>query len=217
MAYFEQFPYINYQFPDNVYRQLKNISIKPAIIESVKNERANFITHTIRDGDTVELIANEYYGDVNLHWAVMLANDMISPYLDMPLSGFALEEKLYQKYKVQKDSDSNPVTLTRQETMNFIDFVGTSSNNYTTVIGDKATARPHHFVDSNKNEYTYDFIVNNSSRKDAFGRSITAPTASPVSIRSYEEDLNESKRTILILKQTVVTQLYDELRKILNE
>jgi len=58
MAYFEQFPYINYQFPDNVYRQLKNISIKPAIIESVKNERANFIPHTIRDGDTVELIAN---------------------------------------------------------------------------------------------------------------------------------------------------------------
>ncbi len=217
MAYFEQFPYVNYQFPDNVFRLIKNLSIKPAIIESVKQERANFITHTVRDGDTVELLASEYYGDVNLHWAIMLANDMVSPYLDMPLTSFALDEKLYQKYKMQTDSDGNSVELTRQETFDFIDFVGTSDNNYTTVIGDKATAKPRHFVDSNKNEYSYDFIVGNASRKDAFGRAITAPTVSPVSIRSFEEDQNELKRTLLIFKQTVVSQIYDELRKVLNE
>jgi|TARA_R110000744_G_scaffold95623_2_gene184701 hypothetical protein len=216
MSYFEEFPYINYEFPDGITRQVKNLSKKAGMIEKVKTDRANFQTHTIQDGDTVESISNYYYDTPNLHWSVMLANDMVSPYLDMPKEQRVFDEWLFQKYSTQSDSDNKTVVLSKQHTRDYIEFVGNADNNYTTIIGE-VTAKPHHFIDTSKNEYTYDYVVNNSNRKDAYGRAAVMPVVSPVSIYSYEDSLNEAKRVLLVFKKAIVSDLNDELKRVLNE
>lgn len=216
MSYFAEFPYINYTLPNNTNKFLKNISFKPEIIERVKNERSSFETYTLKDGDTVELVAHKLYGDVNLHWAIMVANNMISPYFDFPLSVNQFDEYIFQKYKSQYDSDNNKITLSKINTFAYTQFVGTPENNYNTNIGG-AIAKPHHFVDNNKLKYSYNFIVNNSIKSNAYSITETTPIVSPVSIYDYESDLNESKRNILVLKNNLVDQVKEEFKKVINE
>ena len=40
---------------------------------------------------------------------------------------------------------------------------------------------------------------------------------SPVSIYSYEDSLNEAKRVLLVFKKAIVSDLNDELKRVLNE
>jgi len=216
MSYFAEFPYTSYTLPNNTKKFLKNISLKPEIIEKVKNERSSFETYTLRDGDTVELVANRLYGDVNLHWAVMVANNMISPYFDFPLSVNQFDEYIFQKYKSQYDSDNNSIILSKDNTLAYAQFVGTPENNYNTNISG-VIAKPHHFVDSKKIKYSYNFIVNNTIKSNAYSITEIAPIVSPISIYDYETDLNESKRDILVLKGNLVDQVKEEFKKVINE
>ena len=221
MSYFNEFPYTEYTFPNNESKLVKNISFKPEIIEKVKQERSAFETYILQDGDTVELVAHKLYNDINLHWAVMISNDMVSPYFDFPLSTTQFDEFIFQKYKNQTDSDGNSVTLSRSDTLAFTQFVGTATNNYNTLIGG-VTAKPHHFIDSNKNRYSYDYVVNNPTKANAFNRLEsdninTFPIVSPVSIYDEEQALNEGKRAILVLKASFVNQIKNEFQRLLNE
>ena len=216
MSYFSEFPYINYVFNNNENKLIKNISLKPEIVEKVKNQRSAFETYTIKDGDTVELISHRLYGDVHQHWALMISNDMVSPYIDMPLTNQQFDEYIFQKYKNQKDSDNNNVTLNKTNTIAFTQFVGTTENNFNTIIGN-VTARPHHFVDADKNKYSYDYIVNNSIKSNAYSRTEVAPIVSPISIYDNEQDLNEAKRDILVLKPNLVDKIKNEFKRVINE
>jgi hypothetical protein len=215
MSYFDEFPYVEYSF-NNEVKLIKNISFKPELIEKVKTSRAAFETYLIQEGDTVELIANKLYGDVNLHWAIMIANDMVSPFLDFPLTSQQLDEFIFQKYKNQLDSENANVILNKTNTLAFTQFVGTTTNNFNTIIGG-VTAKPHHFIDKDKNRYSYDYIVNNPVKSNAYARVEIAPTVTPVSIWDEEHELNEAKRSILILKGSLVNQLKNEFKRVINE
>tara|TARA_R110002153_G_scaffold29711_3_gene91087 strand:+ start:4829 stop:5479 length:651 start_codon:yes stop_codon:yes gene_type:complete len=216
MGYFNEFPYTEYNFANNETKLVKNISFKPEIIERVKESRAAFETYLIQEGDTVELIANKLYGDVNLHWAVMISNDMVSPYLDMPLTSQQLDEFIFHKFKSQLDSENNIVILNKTKTLELTQFVGTTSNNFNTSIGG-VIARPHHFIDKDKNRYSYDYIVNNPVKSNAYRRVEVAPIVTPVSTWTEEHDLNEAKRSILILKKSLVSQIKNEFKRVINE
>ena len=216
MSYFSAFPYTEYTFANNETKLIKNISFKPEIVDAVKSSRASFETYIIKDGDTVELIAHNLYGDVNLHWAIMIANDMVTPYLDMPLTNQQFDEYIFHKYKSQLDSDGNSVILDKTNTIAFTQFVGTTQNNFNTIIGN-VTAKPHHFVDKDKNKYSYDYIVNNSLKSNAYSRVEIAPIVSPVSIYDEEFDLNEDKRSILVIKSSLIDQIKNDFQRVINE
>lgn len=55
--------------------------------EYIKSLGVNtYDTIRLADGQTMENIAYDYYGDANLHWVIILLNDIIDPYYDLPLS-----------------------------------------------------------------------------------------------------------------------------------
>ena len=104
MAYFQYFPEINYDVRgtkndaniDIVTNLLQRVRLK---VNFIKNH-AYFAQHQIMDGETPEYIAYKYYGDTELHWVVLYAQQATNPYYDWPLTYSQLKKFVDKKYGV---------------------------------------------------------------------------------------------------------------------
>ena len=100
MAYFDMFPEVAYNSKgDNNFTILKNLLTRVKIVAKVEENILNFDYYNVKDGETPELIAHKYYGDVNLHWTVLVANDVIDYYEDWPMSVQRFEEFVNDNYE----------------------------------------------------------------------------------------------------------------------
>ena len=219
MSYFKPFPKINYEFPDDQIRFYKNISIRPAAVEALKNDK-NLRTYLVQDGETPETLAYKFYGDESLNWAVMLTNDVMNLYTDWPLNDSNFRAATLDKYRVQADSDGILRTLSDVDAQRFVDFAGSASNNYTSSISiqdsdnsPKIILRPHHFEDADKNVYSKD---SSAATRDAYGNAIESVELFPVSIWDYEYNLNEGKRVIHLPSAGTVQKMRNELKVLVN-
>jgi len=217
MSYFKPFSKVYYEFPDNIIRAYTDISIRPAVVDALKNGEVDLELYEITDGQTPETIAFDVYGRANLHWTIMLANDIMNLYTDWPISEDELILVLSDKYRVQYDSEGTDVTLDDTQVLEFLQFVGTPQNDYMSNIevGSKTIViHPHHFEDVDGNYYSWGSHVNS---KDAFGREVIMPELFPVSYYEYETKLNDAKRLINLPSIQTVQRMEKELRKLVNE
>lgn len=221
MSYFNEFPYLQYEFPNGKDSYYKNISIRPAIVDALVGDLTNLEVYYVENGETPETIAFDVYDDPGMNWVIMLTNNVMNIYTDWPMSEETLESVLYDKYRMQKDSEGVERRLSNLQVAEFLDFVGQPSNNYTSDINlhdsdnsPKVQIRPHHFVDPNGEVFAFDTF---SISKDAFGRTITdKPTLTPVSHYEYERSLNEEKRRIYIPSQNIANRMKRELGRLVN-
>jgi len=91
--YFENFPIINYGG-----RRVRDISRRDRFVERLQSDPYISLPYTIKDGDRPEDIAYYYYGSTDYTWLVLLANNIIDPYHDWPLSEDNFEKYLIEKY-----------------------------------------------------------------------------------------------------------------------
>jgi len=84
-----------------------NILRRVGLRSKVKTNTMLFDTYSLREGETPEIIAHKMYGDPELHWIVMLVNNIIDRYHDWPMSTNQFNSYLNQKYV---DADGNPNT-----------------------------------------------------------------------------------------------------------
>ena len=217
MSYFNNFPKRYYEFDKNNIKLYTDMSIRPAVVDELLSDYSNLEPYTIQDGETPEIIAYKRYDDVELHWAIMLANNIMNLYEDWPMNDKVLKDYISDKYKSQTDNSGNAVTLDDEDLYTFLEFTGTPSNgytsNHTTTAGNIITLKPHHFEDSSGNSYTFDTL---SVTTDARGRSFSLPALTPVSYGTYEELLNESKREIFLPTAAVIRRMKKELGPLVN-
>lgn len=213
--YFNKFPFIDYQFPDNYIRSFNNISIRPAVVEKVLTMASSLEDYTIKDGETPETIAFDVYGDSTFHWVILLVNNITNIYTEWPKMQNQFDEYLYSKYKNQFDSDGTAVILTKDETNELLEFKGAPNNNYEGYINNTTVKiKPYNFIDTEKTQYTYE---TKNQNVDTFGNTIILPELFPVSYYEYEFELNERKRNIKIPSVSIVQKMKKELTKLLNE
>jgi hypothetical protein len=55
--------------------------------------------YRVKDTDTPELIAYAMYGSPFYHWVILMANNVIDPYLDWPMPDSIFNEWVEDKYK----------------------------------------------------------------------------------------------------------------------
>ena len=100
MPYFSNLPRLRYSFDDGVTTKVAvDIMKRVKVRDYIKENTQYFSEYNIEDGDTPDTIAENIYGDSNLHWVVMIFNNIINPYYDMPLSQRELEAFCYNKYR----------------------------------------------------------------------------------------------------------------------
>lgn len=101
MTYFANFPDILYPF--ELGGKIKLVQVKDIVSNvRLRKQLLSNITlydeYDIEDGETPEIIAERVYGDANLHWVIMLANDRYDLWNDFPMSGDALSKYIENKY-----------------------------------------------------------------------------------------------------------------------
>jgi len=99
MAYFNHFPKIQYDVNgDGNTQSMTNITKRIRFLDYVKTNYVNFDYYDVKSGETPEYIANEFYGDPELHWVILMANDIIDFYNQWPMATEQFERYVNSKY-----------------------------------------------------------------------------------------------------------------------
>ena len=99
MAYFERFPLMAYDVAANGnYKLLPNILKRVKLRTGLASGTFLFDTYDVRDGDNPEDVAFKLYGDPELHWVILMTNNITDRYYQWPLSQPQFQEHLADKY-----------------------------------------------------------------------------------------------------------------------
>ena len=85
--YFTSFPVIPYDSVGNGdFKMVTNLLKRVGVRAKVKANVSVFDTYNLKEGETPEIIAHKLYGDPELHWVVLLMNDITDRYHQWPLN-----------------------------------------------------------------------------------------------------------------------------------
>ncbi len=225
--YFTEFPKTLYSFDlkNDSPTIITNIFSRFKIRSKVLNNAVAFYKYQVRDGDTPEIVAYNEYGDVSYHWIVCMVNDLIDPHFDFPLPTDSLEKYIIKKYGYASIANS-------QSAIHHYEFVKEST--YAEVNGVIKSNTEKHIVTLSQYDHTsntlitqnvntptteiYNFRANNADPNTAIVSTLTIKSSyKPVYVYDYENEVNESKRQIKMLRARYIEPLINELGSVLNE
>ena len=97
--YFGHFPLIPYDsVGDGKFKLVTNLLKRVAVRSKVKTNVLVFDTYDVKSGETPELIADKLYNDPELHWVVLLMNDITDRYHQWPLNENQFLAHINDKY-----------------------------------------------------------------------------------------------------------------------
>ena len=128
--YFDNFPTIPYDSElTGQYKDVKNLLRRVGIRAKVKANTLLFDTYDVRNGETPESLAFKLYGDAELHWVIMLVNNITDRYHDWPMTEAQFLQFIKDKYSNINGVHHYEITQTSGDTSIKID-VGTDNTNY---------------------------------------------------------------------------------------
>ena len=99
MAYFSRFPMLVYDIAGNEnYKLLPNILRRVKLRQGIRSGSFLFDNYDVADGERPEDIAFKLYGDAELHWVVLMTNNITDRYYQWPLTQPQFQEHLKDKY-----------------------------------------------------------------------------------------------------------------------
>ena len=120
MSYFNQFPLMAYDVKnDNNYKLLPNILKRVKLRSGLRSGAFLFDSYNVKDGERPEDIAFKLYGDAQLHWVILMTNNVTDRYYQWPLTQPQFAEYLTDKYGAgsedavhhyEKTTDSGPTS-----------------------------------------------------------------------------------------------------------
>jgi hypothetical protein len=93
MSYFNQLPKTTF---DN--QTITNLAISVKLHKLVKDDAFALLNYAIKDGESPDTVAFNYYEDASYAWLVLLSNNIIDPYYEWPLSVYNFENFIKKKY-----------------------------------------------------------------------------------------------------------------------
>lgn len=194
--YFNEFPKLLYT-RDSVTNLVTNLLSRIATVKDKIDTSSLYYQYNIKDGDTPEIIASKYYGDAELHWVVLIFNDIIDPFYDWPME--------YRQFiKFLTDKYGSPATA--QTTIHHYEKIIKTTDNVSgetttkTYIIDLASynalpAQPTEFINSMVTEIT--------SRRVVYSY-------------DYENELNESKRQINLVRRELIGEIKNQFKQLMS-
>jgi len=97
--YFDNFPTIPYDSEGTgQFKDVKNLLRRVGIRAKVKTNTLLYDTYDVRNGETPESIAHKLYDDSELHWVIILVNNITDRYHDWPMSEAQFLQFINDKY-----------------------------------------------------------------------------------------------------------------------
>ena len=99
MSYFTQFPLMAYDVAGNKnYKLLPNILKRVKLRSGLRSGAFLFDSYDVKDGENPEDIAFKWFGDAQLHWVILMTNNITDRYYQWPLTQPQFQEHLEDKY-----------------------------------------------------------------------------------------------------------------------
>ena len=97
--YFKNFPVIPYDSIGNgEVKFVTNLLRRVAVRQKVKTNTLLYDTYDIKQGESPESIADRMYDDPELHWIVLLVNDITDRYHQWPMNFSQFNQFIADKY-----------------------------------------------------------------------------------------------------------------------
>ena len=195
--YFRNIPNFEYvnrtkdgQYISN-YTQVKNFFKKGKLREDIFQDLTVFQKYNIKGDDRPDNVANEVYGSADLDWVVMMSNNMINVYNEWPMTQASLDIFLMDKY------------------------------------GDVETLNETHHYESNEVKDTTGVIIFPKGVRVSAAQSVSYhepmtdeqvtvnPISRAVTNYQYEEDVNNKKRRIFLIKPIYLNVVFDDMEEMM--
>ena len=196
MGYFRELPELEYQsflsdaISSKEYLTVKNLFRRNKLRDDLQNVFTVFDKYEIVDGARPDTVAEEFYGDAELDWVVLMTAGIINVRDEWPLSNYRLYQYVEHKYGILEINE-----IRYYETKEIKD-----SNNKLILPAGK-------IVDE-------DFILNysdNGSKVSLSGSEVRRG----VSNWEYETIQNNKKSSIYLLKRGYLQQFLNDMREIM--
>ena len=172
------------------YIRVKNLFKRTKISEQIFNDLTFFTKYKIITDERPDNVAFKVYGDSNLDWMVLLANNIINVQQEWPL-----EHQSYYNYLIGKyGSDAALQNIHHYETREIKNSVGK-------VIVPKGLEVPSTF-----NITYFDTGL-------GVQQTVTTEIVTEITNQVYEDGLNDAKRNINIIKPRFIGLIIEEIEK----
>jgi hypothetical protein len=168
------------------YAIVTNVLNRFKFIEALKKEKVIYFTHTIKEHERADHIADLYYQDPKLDWVIFVVNEIMDPQWEYPLEYDSFNNFLISKY--------GSVEASTQQI-----------HHYEKIIQPKQILIDGTIVDEIK------LIVDQTTYNSTLGTERRIVYA-----YDYEFDRNESYRFIKILHPSFIPDMLAETRSIFN-
>ena len=172
------------------YIRVKNLFKRTKISEQVFSDLTFFSKYQIITDERPDNVAFKVYGDSNLDWMVLLANNIINVQQEWPL-----EHQSYYNYLINKyGSDAALQNVHHYETREIKNSVGK-------VIVPEGLEVPS------------DFSITYFDTGLGVQQTVTTEIVTEITNQVYEDGLNDAKRNIDIIKPRFVGLIIEEIEK----
>lgn len=197
MQYFATLPKILTSDNQNNSIILTNLLARASVIDSIMQDPLLYYTYDIQEGDTPEIIAHKYYGDMYRYWIVLMVNQTLDPQWDWPMTG-----EVFEKYVADKYNFDPHATIHHYEkiTQQYDNSTGSSAT-WVSVIGDM--------------EYN-DFTPDTKTYNLPTGQVTVTTSKRAVDYYTYEFEKNESKRNIKLLNKNYASEFETDFKKLMS-
>jgi hypothetical protein len=212
--YFNYFPKTFYNLDErkNSVDVVTNIIARFSFQETLKQNSSAFYPYEIKDGDTPEIIASKYYGNPERHWIVLLFNDIIDPQFDWPLQYRVFNDYVDKKYEpfIEGTEFLSGLSWAKSQSnaQSYYKVITTVLSSDGTTYTDKIQIDEDTY-NQLPNSTTVYILPNNSSITETITKQIKT-------YYEYEEELNEQKRQINLLKTEFVPEVEREFKRVVK-
>jgi hypothetical protein len=214
--------FFNY-FPKTIYTSnnltagvdtVTNIIARFGFESTLKNNSAAFYKYNIQESDTPEIIASKYYDNPERHWIVLLFNDIMDPQFDWPLQYQPFIDYVNTKYSANNYADTANTGVTGLAWSMNVNNVQAYYKIVTRTNFDDISIVEKLEVDAN----TYANVgASTTTYTLQDGSTITQKiTKETKTYYDHEQELNEEKREIKLIKPEFVPQIEKEFKKVIK-
>ena len=175
------------------YVRVKNLFKRTRISEQVFNDLTYFTKYQIISDERPDNVAFKIYGDSNLDWLILLANNIINLQQEWPL-----EHKSYYDFLINKyGSDAGIQGIHHYETQEIKNSIGK-------VIVPKGLEVP--------SDFSVTFFDTGISQEVT----VSTNTVTEITNQVYEDRINDEKRNINIIKPRFVGLVIEEMERLMK-
>lgn len=209
MAFFNRLPNVEYDqkpltFPysEKEYVLVKNFFRRHKLTEQSYNYINLFNEYVLTDEDRIDYLAYKTYGQSELDWVILITNNVINTYFDLPVKESDLYEMVDNAYRYEPFETGEEDTLPADRTHHYETYEIKNSSGNVVLKGGLKVERSF---------YTTPFKYNNGN-----GTIVTKSgnqVCKIVTNYEYEKTLNDEKRKIYLLRPEFVQDFIDQYEK----